>query len=394
MIHRYFRYAVLGLRLLFPTPAEARYICAIETSGLFDRDWYLACNPRLPRLCRWLPERHYVLVGEAVGLCPSPGFSPRAYRHLNPDLPAEVAPFSHYIATGHAAGRKAHDLPAGEAAPALPSIDPQDRPAPPAPVAVVLHLYYHEMWDEIALRLHSQTFAFDLFVTLPDRPGQEAAAAKVRAHILAAYPQARIWSFPNHGRDILPFLHLLHAGLFAPYDAVCKLHSKKSPHRGDGDQWRKELLSGVLGEPAQTAARLRRFLADPQAGLWMADGQRIVGADWWGPNRARAQTLLAKVGLPAQSLLPELVFAAGSIYWIKPAALAALKALPVSAADFEPEMGQVDGTTAHALERAFGLILTSAGLVLRQASELDHDPGFDTTGPQAREEAAPKGQRH
>ena len=67
----------------------------------------------------------------------------------------------------------------------------------------------------------------------------------------------------------------------------------------------------------------------------------------------------------------DLVFAAGSIYWIKAQALQVLAALPVTAADFEPEMGQVDGTTAHALERLFGVVLAAAGQRIVQAAELD-----------------------
>lgn len=379
MINRYLRYAVLGFRILFPTRAEARYAKAIRASGMFDRDWYLSCNPRLPRLCKWLPERHYVLVGEAVGLCPSPKFSPRAYRHLNPDLPAGTAPFAHYIAEGQALGRLALDQPAGEDAPVLPSIDPDDRPALPATYAVVVHLYYFEMWGEIAQRLGAQRFTFDLFVSLADRPEEKAAAEAVRLRILEKFPTARIWTFPNHGRDILPFLHLAKSGLFAPYAAVCKLHSKKSPHRTDGDAWRNALIDGVLGDGGQTETRLLAFLDNPKAGIWVADGQRMQGALWWGPNLARAKALLARAGKREAVAVHDLVFAAGSIYWIKPAALAAMTSLPVSAADFEPEMGQVDGTTAHALERAFGVLVRRANLSLVQSSELisQHPPGSE-----------------
>lgn len=369
MIGRYLRYAWLGLRILFPTPAEARYARAIRASGMFDRAWYLACNPRLPRICRWLPERHYVLVGEAVGLCPGASFSPRAYLHLNPDLPPGTRPLAHYIAVGRAAGRDALDRPAGTAAPVLPVLDPTDRPDPAAPFAVVLHLYYPEIWEEIAARLSRQSFAFDLFVTLPAvaaQPGRD----QLRARILSDFPRARIWDLPNHGRDILPFLHLVQSGVLAPYLAVCKLHGKKSPHRKDGDAWRNDLLEGVIGTGAVTASRLQRFLADPAASLWVANGHRMAGAQWWGANRARAAALLARIG-GIEEGGPDLVFAAGSIYWIKAQALQVLAALPVTAADFEPEMGQVDGTTAHALERLFGVVLAAAGQRIVQAAELD-----------------------
>ncbi|NEX46593.1 rhamnan synthesis F family protein [Pseudotabrizicola algicola] len=370
MLQRYLRYARLGFRILVMTAAERRYVKAIRQSGLFDREWYLTCNPRLPRLCRMLPERHYVLVGEAVGMCPSKQFSPRAYAHLNPDQALSgLPPLAHYLAFGRTEGREVLDRPAAGNAPVLPVLTGDERPDPPARFAVVLHLYYREMWDEFAARLKRQRFAFDLFVTLSE--DQALSDAGVCDRILAEFPNARVWTLPNHGRDILPFLHLVRSGLFAPYAAVCKLHSKKSLHRNDGDAWRDALVDGVMGDPAATLARLQRFVCDPDAGLWVADGHLARGEQWWGPNRERGEILLARTEQPVASGVPELVFAAGSIYWLRPAALAAMADLPVSAGDFEPEMGQVDGTMAHVMERVIGIVTTQSDLRIRESSDLD-----------------------
>lgn len=368
MRHRYLRLAILGLRILFPSRTEARHARLIRQSGLFDRSWYLACNPRLPWICRRLPERHYVLVGEDVGLCPSPAFSPRAYRHLNPDVAESgLPPLVHYILHGRAAERAVQDHPVGSAAPALPFIPGSGGGGARAPYAVVLHLYYRDMWPEMADRLRRLEGLADLFVTLTEDSLEQDAG--IRARILAAWPEARIWTFPNLGRDILPFLHLLQSGQLAPYRAVCKLHTKRSPHRDDGPVWRQALADGVIGPPAVTVARLEAFLADPSAGLWVADGHLMRGSQWWGPNRQRALELMARSGVEAD--MERLEFAAGSIYWVRPEALARLAALPVTAGDFEPEMGQVDGTTAHALERLFGLVIREARLRILQTSDLD-----------------------
>lgn len=387
MIQRYLRYARLGVRLLLPTRSELQYARTIRASGLFDRDWYLSCNPRLPRLCRMFPERHYVLVGEVAGLCPAPGFSPRAYSHLNPDQPASgLPPLAHYIGTGRAENRHARDFPAGAQAPGLPVLSPDQAPPSPARHAIVVHVYYRDMWDELAALIARQHFDHDLFVTLTK--GDDLADDVMYSRILGAFPKARVWALPNHGRDILPFLHLAQSGMLAPYAAVCKLHTKKSPHRDDGDAWRQDLTNAVLGDPARTVARLASFEADPQAGLWVADGHRLSGAAWWGPNRDRAAAILTKAGLAPD--LDPLIFAAGSIYWISSALLQQLAALPMTPADFEPEMGQVDGTTAHALERAFGLISLQSGLKTFQTSDLDGKrtefTDFSPTGAVAKEQ--------
>lgn len=363
-------------RILRPGPPERAYLRRLARTGLFDAGFYRHANPRLHPLFRLMPMRHYVLLGEAIGLCPNPTFSPRAYLFHNPDLLGAnppVRPLLHYIDTGRAEGRVTlwpAEAREGNAHP-LPRIAAADAPSAPARVAIVLHLYYPGFWDEVAPILAAQAFAFDLFVTVTDGP----AAAALEARIRDARPEARIWRMPNLGRDIFPFVHLLNAGLFQPYAAICKLHSKASPHRADGAAWRRGLVAGVLGAPGPTAARLARFVADPRAGLWVADGHRTRGEDWWGTNRPRAAELLARAGI---SPLPRpLCFAAGSIYWVKPAALAPLQALALGQRDFEPEQALVDGTTAHALERGIGLMLAARGYAIRETRELDATGAHD-----------------
>ena len=369
----FWRRVRIVLRFLVPTMAERAYARLLRRSPEFDRDFYIASNPRLRRLFRLAPERHYALFGEAAGLCPNPGFSPRAYLYHNPDLAAAgTPPLRHYLERGRAEGRivlVAGD-PGDAATLALPRVGPGDRPDPAAPVAVALHLFYHDMWAEFAALLARQSFGFDLYVTLT---GTDADTAATRAAIIAAFPGARVWAMPNHGRDIFPFLHLAGSGLFQGYAAVCKLHGKKSPHRGDGDAWRQSLAEGILGEPARTDARLRAFLADANAAIWVGDGHLASGDDWWGINRDRAGAILARAGLDTRRRA--LRFPAGSIYWIRPALLERLVALGLGAADFEPEQALVDGTTPHAVERVLGVLADGCGLAMRESADLDRTAG-------------------
>ena len=103
--------------------------------------------------------------------------------------------------------------------------------------------------------------------------------------IAARFPRARILRYPNRGRDVLPFVHLVNAGVLDGYRAVCKVHTKRSPHREDGDHWRRHLIAGILPEGC-TATTLARFLAMPEAAVWVADGQHYRSPEWWGSNRA------------------------------------------------------------------------------------------------------------
>lgn len=380
------------LRFFHPDAESRATLRAVRRSGLFDARWYLWAHRRMHPLFRLAPDRHYVIHGEAMGLMPRPDFSPRAYLVNNPDLADRpgLRPFLHWVQTGRAEGRLGL-LPPG--APPPPGAGPLGAPRhgagprpgpgrPAAPHAIVLHLHYPELWESIAARLAAQRFEADLFVTL-------SGAARDRADDIArARPEARIWTVANHGRDLWPFLALAQTGRLAPYAAVCKLHGKRSPHRADGADWREALIGAVLGGPgedaaARTARRLEAFCADPQAALWVAEGHVLTGADWWGPNRARTEEILAMAGIAGPDVPGQapggLRFPAGSVYWMTRDLVARLAALPLTAADFEPEQGLVDGTTAHALERAIGTLAELEGG--RIVTETDLDRALEAAGP-------------
>ena len=377
MMHRLLGKIALALRYFLPSRDERAYLREIARAQAFDRAYYLQAHPGLHPLFRLMPERHYVQHGEDKGLSPNGRFSPRAYLFHNPDLdPATTRPLLHYLQTGRGEDRtvmlEAHSA-------ALPVFPPSPAPLPRcAAVAVVLHLYYLEMWEEFAPLLKAQTFEFDLWVTLTqDTDGTRAQA--LRDRIVAQFAGAQVYILPNHGRDLYPFVWVLEGGALAPYAALCKLHSKKSPHRADGDDWRQALTQGILGDPAQTARRLDRFLHDPTAGFWVAEGQHYQGDVHWGVNRARACALLARGGLS----LPDapLSFPAGSIYWMRQEVAAQIRALGLGAADFEPEQALVDGTTAHALERLFGSLADLSGRRILTPGQLD---GTGTNRPEGR----------
>ena len=83
----------------------------------------------------------------------------------------------------------------------------------PPRVAVAVHLYYTELWDEFETLLGRWRVPFRLFLTLnaPD----EALAERARA----AFPGAEVRVVENLGRDVRPFLMFLEQGAFEPCDA-------------------------------------------------------------------------------------------------------------------------------------------------------------------------------
>ena len=359
-----------ALRLLFISPRELLQVRQIKRSGLFDRAFYLASNPRMHRLNCWLPERHYLTRGEKAGFYPYPEFSPQAYLAHNPDVAhSGLPPLLHYIKIGRQENRLTAHV--SEIEPGTPLRSPilRTRPAATAPQAIVIHLYYHELWPEFAAVLRKLEFRFDLYatVTIKAEDGDLTGAADLARQIEADFPGAQVFQMRNHGRDIYPFLHLVNAGWLDGYQAICKIHTKKSPHRDDGDDWRDMLIGGILPS-AGAAALLEAFKADDAAGFWVADGQNYSGVEWWGSNFERSTQILHRVEVPTHRY--EITFPAGSMYWLKPVIIDMIKGLQLVENQFETELGQTDGTLAHAVERALGHLAQAGGLATRETKDI------------------------
>ncbi|MFU1478516.1 glycoside hydrolase family 99-like domain-containing protein [Roseovarius sp. C7] len=364
----HFRRARLGkaLQLIFPPRHLRRYARMIGRKGAFDARFYRREYPDLHWACRLWARRHYVTWGEQMGHRPMPEFSPVEYLRLNPDVAhSGIPPLMHFLSSGRGEGRSGQ--PRGSAKPlpgfTMPRLrfDP-DRPR--ARFALHAHIYYPDLWPEFATRLAEIGDGLDLYITLTWRGDETRWLCD---EIAERFPRAFITPVPNRGRDILPFLLLANAGAFDGYEALCKIHTKKSPHRDDGDRWRRHLIDGIL--PAKGLWQdLERFLGDDRAAFWVADGQAYAARDWWGINRDKTGALLRRVEL--EKLLDDLRFPAGSIYWMKPLMLGMIKSLRLDAPMFEPEQGQIDGTLAHAVERAIGGLALAAGQHIRETSEL------------------------
>jgi lipopolysaccharide biosynthesis protein len=224
-------------------------------------------------------------------------------------------------------------------------------------------LHYTDLWPEFEQAISSIGEPFDLFVTVT------AKDIEVEQRIHKGFPHAKILHFENRGRDILPFVVLINSGVLFRYQLICKIHTKRSLQRDDGDLWRQILVEGILGAPDLVTRIIEAFDRDSDLGIVVADGQ-VYGSDHahWAGNLDRLRSHMPKIGI--NNISAGLPFPGGSMYWIRPFLLRQIGALKLGPEDFEPEPLPADGTTAHAVERLLGLICHDAGMRIVETGRL------------------------
>ena len=131
-------------------------------------------------------------------------------------------------------------------------------PEPPAlKVAVVVHVFYLELWPEISGHLSKLDSPFDVHATCCDDHQVDVGAA-----VLADFPDAQIHPYPNQGMDMVPFLRLIPSLKAMGYGLVCKLHTKRGVEPL-GAVWREHLLETLVGSATSVQDLIEAFRKDP-----------------------------------------------------------------------------------------------------------------------------------
>jgi lipopolysaccharide biosynthesis protein len=235
-------------------------------------------------------------------------------------------------------------------------------PSAPSRPCIVIHAWYLDALPELLQAVKDSGLQARLVITTSaDRQAQVQSIAD------AQDMPAEIWAYDNHGRDILPFLHAADRLLQQNESLVLKLHTKRSTHRDNGDQWRREMVDALLG-PARAAANLAHLQADPRLGLMAPAGHLLDVADYMGGNAQRMERLWAQLGLDGAP--GDGQFASGSMFWVRLQALRPLLDGHLLPSMFDVEAGQIDGTLAHAIERATGAVVTCAGFSVGDTSQV------------------------
>ncbi|SDQ37666.1 Lipopolysaccharide biosynthesis protein [Pseudoxanthomonas sp. CF385] len=222
------------------------------------------------------------------------------------------------------------------------------------PVPAIIHAWYVEELAEILATLKQCPVDWRFIITT-----SAEREADIRRVVSAAQIATDIRIFENRGRDILPFLQVAES-LVDSEDFVLKLHTKRSPHRTDGARLRADMLASLCS-PATAPAILETMKTDADVGLVACAQhfhplQKLLGA-----NGAGLEYLTSRIGIPYPRAFP-----AGSMYWVRLDALSPLLDAGLRRSEFESEGSQIDGTLAHAVERAISQVVESSGYTIRQ----------------------------
>ncbi len=217
--------------------------------------------------------------------------------------------------------------------------------------AIILHLYYPDLTDELLAYIDSDG-QVDYFINLP-----EHIDSAVINKLCTSDRNTYITISANKGRDILPFLNTLKQISSLGYNYVLKIHSKKTLYRKDGSKIRETLFNELLGK-LSIPDIIKQFESNPKLGLIAPTGSLVSLSKplYLQNNSKHVQDLVSRISHTSTEL--NFPFIAGSMFWARVEAIHPLLELNLNSTDFEEELGQSDGTMAHAVERIISFIAT------------------------------------
>lgn len=245
--------------------------------------------------------------------------------------------------------------------------------APARVPCLVIHAWHLESFEEMLQQVRGCGIDFRMFVTTTDD-----RRARVEELLTAHRIDAEVITAENRGRDILPFLRLADRLLDEGEQIVLKLHTKRSLHRKDGDQWRRELMERLLS-PARARCIVQAMHDDQGLGIVAAEGHLLEVTNHMGANADTLAYLDRRLGL-ADTDAPAR-FVSGSMFWVRLEALRPLLDAHLDEWEFEAEQGQIDGTFAHAIERVFASCARDAGYAIASAASVCGEPEPDPSRP-------------
>ena len=232
-------------------------------------------------------------------------------------------------------------------------------------VALVLHLYYMDILDQILRYARSMPEGCDVIITVGSE--EKACIVKERCEGMPYNIDVRV--IENRGRDVSALL--VGAGKdVLNYDLVCFAHDKKVRQLRPetiGDGFAKKCFENTLASKAYVANIINLFADNPRLGVAMPSAPNHADyfysyAFSWGPNYRGTKDLLDGLGIKVPlSPHADVIAPLGTMFWFRPKALHGLIDKSWEYSDFPPEPNPADGSFLHFVERAYCYVAQSNG---------------------------------
>jgi len=146
------------------------------------------------------------------------------------------------------------------------------------------------------------------------------------------------------------------------YTSFLKIHSKKSTHRIDGDDWFMKILDNLIPNNPKIISSIINTLGSNNTGIIGPTDQYlplIINFEANGMCMTRIINNIYSKKISHEILQAkrrEFGFFAGTMFWGRIDAIDSILSKNYKPRDFDRELGQIDGTFAHALERIFSIV--------------------------------------
>jgi hypothetical protein len=219
-------------------------------------------------------------------------------------------------------------------------------------VLIQVHIYYTDLIEEIINKTNNIPVPFDLYITTDSENKKDIIENYVKINSNAN--KYEILIIANKGRDIIPFLIQL-KNIVYKYKYLCHIHTKKRNNRTKtGKYWRQYLYENLLGKKNIIKQILSDFESHRKLGFIFPEHfyKIKINTIICRKNDLNYIDKIFNILFPKVKKRPDNIcnFPAGNMFWARTSAIYQIfneniiKLCP-------EELGQIDGTILHAIER-------------------------------------------
>ena len=234
-------------------------------------------------------------------------------------------------------------------------------------IAIQAHIFYNELLFEIINKTNNIPINFDLYITTLLDSNIEIFEKYLRTYSKAVYYE--ILQVENKGRDILPFIMQM-KNHFKKYKYLCHIHTKKANHiLISGEGWRNYLFENLLGDTERISRilfdlenykKLGFIFPEPYYNVikYIKDFDSI-NFQYHRPNIKYMNFVMNNL-FPQKKIGKKLLFPVGDMFWAKIKSIHQIFKIELKHL-FPKELGQINGTIMHAIERIWLYLVKKNG---------------------------------